>query len=123
MTDLQERTKGSIQRQWTHCLCNDWLLPEKAKALSLKKFYVDLEWTKLVGDLENYGVSMSSIYDILSVLNSNKALNILLEGINPSRDLYRCFKRQIIMLFYKNAISDIKNIACLGRLGQWLYWL
>ena len=81
--DLQERTKSSIQRQYKHCLANDWLTSDKAKALPLKKFYVDLQWTKFVKNLENYGVSISSIYDILRVLDSSKkprAFNILLEG-------------------------------------------
>ena len=58
--------------------------PNKAKTMPLKKFYVDLRWTKVVKALENYGVSMSSIYDILSVLDSVKeprAVNILVEGI------------------------------------------
>ena len=79
--NLQERTKGSIQRQYQHCLTNDWLT---AKTSPLKKFYVDLKWTKLVKDLENYGVEMSSIYDILNVLDSAKkprAMNILIEGM------------------------------------------
>ena len=83
VTDLQQRTKGSIQRQWKHCLSNDWLDSEKAKALPLKKFYVDLKWTKLIKDLENRGVSISSIYDILNVLDHSKkpkAVNILIEG-------------------------------------------
>ena len=58
--------------------------PDKAKTMPLKKFYVDLKWTRLVKALENYGVSMSSIYDILNVLDSVKeqrAFNILIEGI------------------------------------------
>ena len=57
--------------------------PDKAKTLPLKKFYIDLKWTRLVKTLENYGVSMSSIYDILNVLDSveePRAFNILIEG-------------------------------------------
>ena len=57
--------------------------PDKAKTLPLKKFYVDLKWTRLVKALENYGVSMSSIYDILDVLDQvkePKPFNILIEG-------------------------------------------
>ena len=68
--------------------------PDKAKTLPLKKFYVDLKWTRLVKALENYGVSMSSIYDILNVLDSveePRAFNILIEGISHIPNQARIF--------------------------------
>ena len=83
LTALKKATQESILRQNQNCLSCDWMSPEKAKTLPLKKFYVDLKWTKLVKALENYGVNMSSIYDILDVLDSveePRAFNILIEG-------------------------------------------
>ena len=64
-------------------MTHDWISPEKAKSLPLQEFYVGLKWTKMVKVLKNYKVKLTSIYDILEIIDPDEELgpvNIFIEG-------------------------------------------
>ena len=64
-------------------MAHDWISPEKAKSLPLLEFYVGLRWKKVVKALKNYKKDMTSIYDILKIIDPDKELrpvNIFIEG-------------------------------------------
>ena len=72
----------SLRRVWKNALVLDWISQDKAKTLTLEEFYVGLRWTERKKTLENYKVKLTNIYDIFTIVPSDKpqSIKIFIEG-------------------------------------------
>ena len=80
---MKKCLKLSLERTWKYALTLDWISAEKAKSLPLLEFYQGLRWRKLEKAMKNYKVQLTSIYDILNVVDSCDRpwpMNILIIG-------------------------------------------
>ena len=82
-TILKKRLKESLHRTWKNALRHDWIPERVAKSLPVLEFYTGLRWTETRKALKNYKKQMTSIFDIFSVIDSDKEpepKNIFIEG-------------------------------------------
>ena len=90
IAELQELTRKSLNLTWKNYLSNDWLPANKAHKFSVDKFYVDLEWTKMVKKaLKTVKKDLRSIYDVVAAAASG-GINILVQGSVYSLQLIYC---------------------------------
>ena len=89
--EMERCLKLSLNRTWKHALTLDWISPEKAKSVPLLEFYVGLRWRKLEKAMKNYKVTLTSIYDILNVIDSCQnqwPMNILITCKYRHHEIY-----------------------------------
>ena len=67
--DLKKQVRNSLHNTWKNALVLDWIPEEKAQSLSLLQFYVGLRWTKTIKGLKKSKQELSSIYEILNVID------------------------------------------------------
>ena len=95
---MQELTRKSLNLAWKNYLSNDWLPANKAHKFPVDKFYVDLEWAKMVKEaLKTVKKDLRNIYDVMTAAKA-EGTNILVEGsihclkfIDPKRKRHALF--------------------------------
>ena len=80
MRDIQTYTKESLRRRLRNYLSNDWLPVNKAKSFPLKRFYVELNWTKTIKGLRDTQEPMNRIHDIFTLNIGSSAVTVLVRG-------------------------------------------
>ena len=81
MRDIQTYTKESLRRRLRNYLSNDWLPVNKAKSFPLKRFYVELNWTKTIKGLRDTQEPMNRIHDIFTLTIVSSAVTVLVRGM------------------------------------------
>ena len=81
MRDIQTYTKESLRRRLRNYLSNDWLPVNKSKSFPLKRFYVELNWTKTIKGLRDRQESMNKIHDIFTLNIGSSAVTVLVRGM------------------------------------------
>ena len=80
--DLKQKLQLSLHNTWKNALVFDWIPEEKAKALSLSRYYVGLKWTNKTIALNDYKEKMNSIFDLFGkpYCKEQKPMKIFIEG-------------------------------------------
>ena len=80
MRDIQAYTRESLRRRLRNYLSNDWLPVNKSKSFPLKRFYVELNWTKTIKGLQDTQEPMNRIHDIFTLNIGSSAVTVLVRG-------------------------------------------
>ena len=82
-TELKDKLTSFHKRKWKNALILDWISQEKAKTLPFLEFYVGSKWKERRKALQNYEKELTSINDIVKVIDPNdqpRPVQIFIEG-------------------------------------------
>ena len=90
--EIQRWNKESLIFRCRNSLSHDWLPEERARSFSLRGYYVNLNWLKIIKHvMSDERVPMRRIHDIFVNLQRNQPVRILVTG-----EVFQILKDEVV---------------------------